>query len=111
MAAGGEKEKKKLKKKRKEGKKVPVPSAKDPKEKGQLPRRSPAARSGDAIRESAKDGKSYAEILKAMKAKVNPQNAGAEVLSIQRTRREYGKGRQGEKPLPEHKTTQQRQAL
>ena len=45
-------------------------------------------RSGDAIRVSAKDGVSYAEILKAMKEKVNPQNAGAEVLSIRRTRRE-----------------------
>ena len=33
-------------------------------------------RSGDAIRVSAKDGESYAEILKAMKEKVNPQNAG-----------------------------------
>ena len=37
---------------------------------------------------SAKDGESYAEILKAMKAKVNPQNSEAEVLSIRRTRRE-----------------------
>ena len=50
-------------------------------------RRSPAARLGDAIRVSAKDGESYADILKAMKAKVNPRNAGAEVLSIRRTRR------------------------
>ena len=49
---------------------------------------SPAARSGDAIRVSAKDGETYADILKAMNAKVNPQNAGAEVLSIRRTRRE-----------------------
>ena len=37
---------------------------------------------------SAKDGESYADILKAMKAKVNPQNAGAKVTSIRRTRRE-----------------------
>ena len=37
---------------------------------------------------SAKDGETYAEILKAMKAKVNPQNSGAEVLSIRRTRKE-----------------------
>ena len=37
-----------------------------------MPRRSAAARSGDAIRVSAKDGESYNEILKAMKAKVNP---------------------------------------
>ena len=53
-----------------------------------MPRRSPAARSGDAIRVSAKDGESYAEILKAMKGKVDPQNSGAEVLSIRRTRKE-----------------------
>ena len=49
---------------------------------------SPADRSGNAIRVSTKDGESYAEILKAMKAKVNPQNSGAEVLSIRRTRKE-----------------------
>ena len=61
-----------------------MPSAQEPKEKGKLPRHSPAARSDDAIRVSAKDGESYAEIVKAMKAKVNPQNAGAEVLSIRR---------------------------
>ena len=53
-----------------------------------MPRRYPAARSGDAIRVSAKDGESYAEILTAMKAEVNPQNAGEEVLSIRRTRRD-----------------------
>ena len=52
-------------------------SAQDPKEMGKLPRRFLAARPGDAIRVSAKDGESYAEILKAMKAKVNPQNSGA----------------------------------
>ena len=63
-------------------------SAQDPKEKGKLPRCSPAARSGDAVRVSAKDSESYAEILTAMKAKVNPQNAEAEVLSIRRTRRD-----------------------
>ena len=51
-------------------------------------RRSPAARSGDAIRVSAKNGESYAEILKAMKARVNPQNSGAKVLYIRRTRKE-----------------------
>ena len=65
-----------------------MPAAQDPKEKGKLPRRSQATRSGDAIRVSAKDSESYAEILKAMKAKVDPQNSGAEVLSIRRTRRE-----------------------
>ena len=36
---------------------------------------------------SAKDSESYAEILKAMKARVNPQNSGVEVLSIRRTRK------------------------
>ena len=72
----------------KKKKEVPVPSAQEPKTKGKLSRRSPAARSGDAIRVSARDGESDADILKAMKSKVNPQNAGAEVLSIRRTRRE-----------------------
>ena len=76
MAAGGEKEKKSKKREKKE-KKVLVPAAEDPKEKGMLTRHSPAARSGDAIRVSAKDGKSYAEILKA---KFNAQNLGAEAL-------------------------------
>ena len=37
---------------------------------------------------SAKDGQSYADILREMKAKVNPRRAGLEVLSIQRTRKE-----------------------
>ena len=50
-----------------------MPSAQDPKEKGKLPRRSPAARLSDAIRVSAKDGESYAEMLKSMKAKVDPR--------------------------------------
>ena len=36
----------------------------------------------------AKDSESYAEILNAMKAKVNPQNSGAKVLSNRRTKRE-----------------------
>ena len=56
------------KKKKKEKKKneVPVPPAQETKVKGKLPRRSPATRSGDAVRVSAKDGESYAEILKAM---------------------------------------------
>ena len=58
-----------------------MPSAQEPKAKGKLQWRSPAARTGDAIRVSAKDGKSYAEILKAMKVKVNPQNAGASQTS------------------------------
>ena len=60
---------------------------KEEKEGKKLPRRSPAGRSGDVVRISAKDGESCAEILKAMKARVNPQDSGAEVLSIRRTRR------------------------
>ena len=83
-----EEKKKKKKKKDKKKKEVPVPSAQELKTMGKFARRSSAARSGDAIRVSAKDGEPYADILKAMKAKVNPQNAGAEVLSIRRTRRE-----------------------
>ena len=46
-----------------------MPSAHESKAKGKTPRRSPTARSGDAIRVSAKDGESYAKILKAMKVK------------------------------------------
>ena len=77
MAAGGKEEKEKK-----------IKEEERPKAKGKTPRRSPTARSGDAIGVSAKDGESYAEILKAMKAKGNPQNSRAEVLSIRRTRRE-----------------------
>ena len=43
-----------------------MPSAQEPREKVKMPRRSPAARSANAIRVSA-DSESYAEILKAMK--------------------------------------------
>ena len=79
---------KKNKKKKKE-KNVPVPLAQEPRVKGKLQRRSLATRSGDAVRVSAKDGESYYfEILKAMKARVNPQDSGAEVLSIRRTKKE-----------------------
>ena len=48
------------------------------KEKGKTPKRSPAARSDDTIRVSANDGQSYAEILKAMKARLNPSDTGLE---------------------------------
>ena len=65
-----------------------MPSAQEPKVKGKTPRRSLTARSGDAIRVSAKEGESNAKILKAMNAKVYPQNSGVEVLSIRRSRRE-----------------------
>ena len=37
---------------------------------------------------SEKDGQSYADILKEMKAKVNPRKTGLEVLSIRRSRKE-----------------------
>ena len=40
------------------------------------PKRSSPARSSDAIKVSAKDGQSYADILKEMKAKVDPRKAG-----------------------------------
>ena len=63
-------EKKKYKEEEKE---VPVPSAHDPEGKGKMRKRSPATRSDDAIRVSAKDGESYAEILQAMNAKVTPK--------------------------------------
>ena len=46
------------KKKEKKKKEVSVSSAQEPKTKGKLPRHSPAARSGDAIRVSTKDGES-----------------------------------------------------
>ena len=52
------------------------------------PKRSSPVRSGDAIKVSAKDGQSDAEILKEMKAKVDRRKAGLEVLSIRRTRKE-----------------------
>ena len=87
------KEKKKLKKKKEEeGKKEK--KAEDPAQKTQgatatpTSKRSTPARSGDAIKVSAKDGQSYADILKEMKAKVDPRKAGLEVLSIRRTRKE-----------------------
>ena len=66
------KNKKKKRNKKKKEREVPAPSAQEPKEKKKVPRCSPATRSKDVIRVSAKDGESYAEILKAMKAKVNP---------------------------------------
>ena len=51
-------------------------------------KRSTPARSGDAIKVSEKDGQSYADILREMKAKVDTRKAGLEVLSIRRTRKE-----------------------
>ena len=51
-------------------------------------KRSSPARSGDAIKVSARDGQSYADILRQIKAKVEPQGAGLEVLSIWMARKE-----------------------
>ena len=51
-------------------------------------KRSTPARSGDAIRASARDGQSYADILREMKAKVDPRKAGLEVLPIRGTWKE-----------------------
>ena len=67
--------------------KDPVQEAQGSNNKRTSKRFSPA-RSGDAIKVSAKDGQSYADILKEMKAKVDPRKAGLEVLSIRRTRKE-----------------------
>ena len=47
------------------------------------PKHSSPARSGSAIKVSVKEGQSYADILKEMKAKVDPRRAGLEV-SFQR---------------------------
>ena len=86
------KEKNKKKKEKKEEKQEK--RAEDPAQKAQgttaTPKlkRSTPARSGDTIKVSAKEGQSYADILKEMKAKVNPRKAGLEVLSIRRTRKE-----------------------
>ena len=67
---------KKRKNEKKIRKEVLVPSAQESRTKGKLARRFPAARSGDAVRVPAKDGESYADILKAMKAKVTPKMQG-----------------------------------
>ena len=57
-------------------------------EEKKAPKRRPAARSSDAVRISEKDGQSYADILRDMKAQVNLTDAGLEVLSLRRTRKE-----------------------
>ena len=80
---------KKRKEKKKQEKRVEDPAQKargttaTPKLKRFMP-----ARSDDAIKVSANNGQSYADILKEMKAKVDPRKAGLEVLSIRRTREE-----------------------
>ena len=61
-----------------------MPSVQEPKAKGKMLRRSVTARPSDAIRVSTKDGESYAEILKAMKAKVNPQNSAKKMSPMLR---------------------------
>ena len=76
---------KKRKKKREKGEEGGGPCAEST-AKPKL-KRSTLTRSGDAIKVSAKDGQSYAEILKEMKALVEPRRAGLKVLSIWRTRK------------------------
>ena len=75
------KKRKKKRKRRKKGEKGGTTAR--PKLKRSMP-----ARSGDAIKVSAKDRQSYADFLREMKAKVDPRKAGLEVLSIRRTRKE-----------------------
>ena len=78
--------------KRKKGKKEK--NAKDPVQKAQgivaRPRLkcSSPARLGEVIKVPARNGQSYANILREMKAKVDPWRAGLAVLSIRRTRKE-----------------------
>ena len=74
--------------------------AKDPVQKVQgtvteprLERSTTPDRSGDAIKVSAKDSQSYADISRDIKAKVDPQRAGLTVLFIQRTSKEEGLSR------------------
>ena len=57
-------------------------------EQKKAPKRRPAVRFSDAIRISAKDGQPFADILKDMKAQVNPTESILEVLSVRRTRKE-----------------------
>ena len=77
--------KKRKKKEKKE--KDPVQKAQGTVARPKLKRSLPA-RSGDAIKVSARNGQSYAEILREMKEKVDQRRAGLEVLSIPRTRKE-----------------------
>ena len=80
--ATGEKEKGKKNKNYKKTEKKEVQSSE--KEVRKTPRRFLPAKSGDAIRVSAKDGQSNAPFLKVMKARVNPSDAGLEVLTVRR---------------------------
>ena len=70
------KKRKKKKMKEKKEKRAEEPAQKAP------------ARSGDAIKVSAKDSQSCADILREMKAQVDHRKAGLEVLSIRWTRKE-----------------------
>ena len=67
--------------------KYPVQKAQGTVARPKLKRSSPA-RSGDAIKVSARDGQSYTDIWREMKAKGDPRRGGVEVLSIRRTRKE-----------------------
>ena len=51
------------------------------------PKRFPPARSGDALKVSRRDGQFYVVILREMKARVNPREAGLKVLPIRMTRK------------------------
>ena len=79
---------KKNKKIPKNGKEVPVQKEMIKEKMKKMLKRSPSTGQSDAIKVSAKDGQSYADILKEMKARVNPQDSGLEVLSVRRTRKE-----------------------
>ena len=84
LASGHEKEQKE-KKQRKA--KDPVQKAQGTVTKPKLKRSTPA-RSGDAIKVSAKDDQFYTVILRELKAKVDPRRVELEVLSIRKTRKE-----------------------
>ena len=104
------KKRKEKKKKRKEKKEK---RAEDPAQKAQGTTATPKsklstpARSSDAIKVSAKDGQSYADILKEMKAKVDPRKAGLEVLSIQRPGRKksFWSSKRGETFRPSERSS------
>ena len=87
LACGHEEEKEKKGGSKEKRAEDPVQKAQGSTAKLKLNRPTPA-RSGDALKVSARDGQSYADILKEMKAKVDPRKVGLEVLSIRRTRKE-----------------------
>ena len=78
------KKKKKLVKKDKNQEKKGVLQAQG---KTKTVKRSTPAGSGDTIKVSVRDGPSYADILREMKAKVDHRKADLKILSIRRTRK------------------------